>query len=148
MKKLIVLFCIVIAACKTKEHIPSDILSQDKMQSVVWDMMRADQYLGDFVFPTDTSLNKDSQSIRMYQQVLAIHQLSKEEFTRSWNYYKAHPALMQQIMDTVSRKQVNASPIVTPLPDSNLTLPPPVKKHIPIPDSVLHQRRKKVLQAQ
>jgi hypothetical protein len=117
------------------------------MQAIVWDMMRADQYLGDFVFPKDTSINKDSQSIRMYQQILAIHKLSKEEFNRSWNYYKAHPALMQQIMDTVSRKPVNASPITAPVPDSLLPPePPPVKKHIPIPDSVLHQRRKKVLQ--
>ena len=148
---LVVSICTVpvISSCKQKDRIPSYVLPQAKMKAVIWDMMRADQFLSDFVFPHDSSLNKDSESIRYYQQVLAIHDLSKEEFNRSWNYYKEHPALMQVIMDSIGTTNVNTLPVtVNPTPDSALVPSPPVKKHIPIPDSILRQRGKKLLEAQ
>jgi len=125
--RLVVFICIVItvAACKKSQKIPSNILSQQKMQAVVWDMMRADQYLGDFVFPRDTSLVKDSESIHYYQQVLAIHKLSKEQFTRSWKYYNEHPALMQAIMDSIGKMPVsNFTPPITPTADTDYSAKP------------------------
>ena len=137
-----------ISACKKKEKIPSYILPQEKMKVVVWDLMRVDQFLGDFVFPYDTALNKDSQSIRYYQQVLAIHNLSKEEFNRSWTYYNEHPGFMQAIMDSIGKINTATLPVTAnPTPDTVKT-PPPVKKRFLTPDSIIRQRGKKVLEVQ
>jgi len=145
----VVLVCSVltISSCNKSQKIPSNVLTQDKMQAVVWDMMRADQFLGDFVFAYDTTANKDSQSIRLYQQVLAIHKLSKEDFNRSWKYYKDHPALMQIIMDSIGRKQVNGPSVVNAIPDTALPVTP-TKKFVPRPDTILRKRNKKDLQVQ
>jgi hypothetical protein len=76
------------------------------MQSVVWDMMRADQFLLDFVLNKDSTKNKKDESIRMYRQVLAIHGLSHEDFQRNMDYYRSHPSLMRAVMDSISKMQV------------------------------------------
>ena len=33
------------AGCKSKNTVPRGVLSPDKMEAVLWDMMRADQFL-------------------------------------------------------------------------------------------------------
>ena len=53
-----------------------DILPQKKMQAVLWDMMRADQFLTDYVLNKDSSLNKITESLKYYQQIFAIHKIT------------------------------------------------------------------------
>lgn len=99
---IVMIICCLVAGCGAKEKLPADILEREKMQAVMWDMMRADQFLSGYALGSDSTMNKDSFSIRTYQQVLALHNLSKEKFAKSFAYYKANPALMKQIMDTLS----------------------------------------------
>jgi len=97
-------FFLFITGCKSKNKIPVDVLPQYKMQAVLWDVMRADQYLADFVLNKDTSLNKKNESINLYRQIFASHKITKEEFSRSLSYYEMHPELMAVIMDSISKK--------------------------------------------
>jgi len=97
---------ILIIGCGNKDGIPSDVLPQKKMQAVLWDMMRADQFLSDYVLNKDTSLKQNVESIKLYQQILAIHAISKEKFERSFDFYQAHQLLLRAIMDSI----VNAPP--------------------------------------
>ena len=87
--------------CKN-DNAPSGVLSKDEMRSVLWDMMRADQFLADYVFSRDTTLNKKSESIKLYREVFDIHHISKEQFQKSYTYYKTHPLLLKVIMDSLS----------------------------------------------
>ncbi len=61
------------------------------MQAVLWDLMRADQFLADYVFNKDSSLDKTTESLKYYQKIFAIHKVSKEEFQESFSFYQAHP---------------------------------------------------------
>jgi hypothetical protein len=88
--------------------VPSGILSPKEMQAVMWDMLRADQFLTSFVFNKDSTLNKTTESIKYYQQVFSIHQISEEEFQKSFSYYKAHPSLFKIIMDSLSKTTTDA----------------------------------------
>jgi Domain of unknown function (DUF4296) len=119
---LIIYISLFTAGCKSKNAIPGNVLSQKEMQTVLWDMMRADQFLADYVLNKDTSLKKKTESIKLYQQVLAINGVTKEKFERSFTYYKSHPLLLKVIMDSI----VNAAP--EPIADTT--------RHNPIKDSL------------
>lgn len=103
---LINLIILFIAGCKDKNAVPGNVLPQKKMQAVLWDMMRADQFLADYVLNKDTSLKKKTESIKLYQQILTINGVSKEKFEQSFSFYKSHPLLLKVIMDSI----FNASP--------------------------------------
>lgn len=123
---LICLFCMVMIACSSREHLPAGVLPAEKMESLLWDLMRADQFLSDYVLSKDTSLNKSSESIKLYRQIFMIHGVTKQEFRESMIYYKAHPVQLKAIMDSVSNKVLNipadtSAQIATPVPDTRDT---------------------------
>lgn len=116
--------------CKNKDGIPNAVLSQKKMQSILWDMVRVDQFLTDYVLNKDSSLNKITESLKYYQQIFAIHKVSKEEFQYSFSFYKSHPALLKPILDSIGTP-LNEVPVQPVKPDS---VPVPV---IPVQDTII-----------
>jgi len=120
---LLIICCfLIIDGCKNKNRIPADIIPQKKMQAVLWDMMRADQFLSDFVLNKDSSLDKRTESIKLYSRVFAIHHISKEQYERSFSFYKTHPALFKLLMDSLSTAKAEAPTemITQPVPADSL----------------------------
>ncbi len=142
---LFILFALfVFAACKGKNRIPADVLSQKKMQAVMWDMMRADHFLTDYVFNKDSGVDKTAESFKYYQQIFALHQTNTEQFRKSYSFYTSHPNLFKAIMDSMSKPiaaEEAPTQIVQPLaqPDSAQSLTKP----LPITDTVIRLRKKK-----
>jgi len=135
MRLLLLSFVLLtgIAGCNRKEGIPSDILPQDKMQAILSDIMRADQFLNDYVLSKDSSLNKDSARIEFYKQVFNIHKTSKSNFQKSFSYYKLHPARLKVLLDSNSVTKAptdvlpqlatdDTSTQVKPVPQSSIPL--------------------------
>ena len=81
----------------------------------MWDMMRADQFMGDYIFAKDSLANKADTSSKWYGEILALHKISQDLFKKSYNYYSAHPKLMRDLMDSVS-KQIDTSVVWLPRP--------------------------------
>ena len=135
---LLIISCVILVACKNKKAIPGGILPQKKMQEVLWDMMRADQFLTDFVINKDTAANRDTESIKLYRSIFAIHHISKKEFRESFLFYNDHPALLKTIMDSIAAKQIAVVPAMEARPDS---LVPPAKKIFPRPDTSKRSKR-------
>ena len=81
----------------------------------MWDMMRADQFMGDYIFSKDSLVNKSDTSSKWYGEILALHKISQEQFKKSYKYYSAHPKLMRDLMDSVS-KQIDTSVVWLPHP--------------------------------
>jgi len=96
----VLLFC----SCGHDNKLPKNVLAQDKMREVLWDMMNAGQYVSSYVLTKD-SIDKIGESTKVYGQVLQLHAVSKEEFERSYAYYRDHPELMKVILDSLSKKQ-------------------------------------------
>lgn len=144
---LIVLIIIFTTGCKSKNAVPDSVLPQKKMQVILWDMMRADQFLADYVLNKDSSLNKTTESLKYYQQIFAIHKTSKEEFQHSFSFYKSHPVLLKAIMDSISTPPSETTPgLATPdsvpaSPDLNkdTVIKEPEKK---LPDTSAIPKRK------
>jgi Domain of unknown function (DUF4296) len=105
---LIFSFLFILGGCKKKNAVPNGILPPPVMQAVLWDMMRADQFLADYVLNKDTSKNKKNESIKMYEQIFGFHKINKEQFKRSYSYYRSKPLLLKEIMDSIQSRKVIA----------------------------------------
>jgi hypothetical protein len=98
------LFCLIFffafAACTTEDtRVPKDILPADKMKIIVWDMMQAGAYAS-YLKEQDSSIK--SLNTAYLAEVLKLHNISKADFFKSFNFYQAHPILNQQLFDSVS----------------------------------------------
>ncbi|MGC4101840.1 DUF4296 domain-containing protein [Ferruginibacter sp.] len=104
MRKLIVLLCATfLFSCGNKSNIPGNVLKPAKMQLVLWDVLRADAFTFDYV-TKDTTRKPEAESIKMQLQIFAVHKTSKEEFYRSYEFYKTRPDLLQPMLDSIISK--------------------------------------------
>jgi hypothetical protein len=99
MKHLVFLFLIA-SFCSCKSSVPKDILPPKKMQAILWDIMQADE-LADYYSTSDSSFRSLSKHVDYYRKVFAVHQVSKDDFTRSLKYYQDHPANLKPVLDSL-----------------------------------------------
>ena len=97
---LLIFFVFLFFGCKNDEKIPKGILKQDQMRKVMWDLMRADAYVADFI-RKDSTRNQKNESIILYEKVFVIHSTSREIFKKSLAFYESHPELMKPISDSL-----------------------------------------------
>ncbi len=93
------LFFALLIACKNDE-IPKEILSQEKMEKVLWDLLRADEIV-DYNSALDSSINRLSSSVQLYQQIFKIHNITAQQFKKSFNYYQTHPGQLKPVLDSL-----------------------------------------------
>lgn len=91
-----------IYSCKGKT-VPPGILKPEKMQAVMWDMVRADVFAENFV-SRDSSKNKFTENTRLQKQILFENGISKEEYYNSLEYYEKQPVLFGVMLDSLSMK--------------------------------------------
>jgi hypothetical protein len=123
-------------ACTDKNKLPKDVLPQPKMQAVMWDLMRAGDFLNNYVLYRDTGVDKISESQKWNEKVFRIHRITREQFDKSYAYYRTHPQLMKAVMDSISKTKVEAPP--PPAPSSPVLSPDSLKKRM---DSLKHIRK-------
>jgi len=93
---------LVLVACSGKNDTPPDVLERKKMESLMWDMIQADQYYREYLIRD--SVGKDIQQMRynLYEEVFKIHKISRATFEKSYDYYSNRPKLMKDIFDSLS----------------------------------------------
>lgn len=104
---------LVVCSCG-KRDVPRGILPQKKMQSVLWDMIQADEFVRDYMLTRDTTLNDTLESTKLYTKVFELNKVTKDEFTRSFDYYKTHPSLMKEVMDSLNAMAQRTPEVSTP----------------------------------
>ena len=103
IKLLLIAAVLLVAACNDNDDVPSGILNQQKMQKVFWELTQADVYVNE-VIRKDTVRNKNlnQESISLQKKIFKLNNISKEDFYRSYDYYKNHPDKMKVILDSIS----------------------------------------------
>ena len=76
--------------------IPDNVLSQEKMVSVMVDVQLVEAAL--IVNQLKGDEAKEA-AVNYYDSVMKQHNISREEFDVSFKYYAEHPGLMEQIYD-------------------------------------------------
>jgi|ERR1039458_9699160 hypothetical protein len=108
---LIVLMPLIIQSCSAPVVvIPNDVLSQEKMVEVLTDIHLAESAI------TLKFTNKDTSKLQakvFYDFVYKAHKTTKEQFSKSYDFYVAHPELLNKIYDDVlielSKKQAEVN---------------------------------------
>lgn len=121
----LVLVILLITACNS--GIPKNVLPPARMQSVIWDLMRADE-MTNFYLDADSSYAGLEKHEALYQQILSIHGISREEFKKSLRYYESNPKYLKTVLDSlqhyadsVQRKKENQPvPVAPSRTDSSL----------------------------
>ena len=113
MRKLIFILGFVMVLFSCKQDKDSGILSTEKMEAILWDMMRADEMVN-YQFSIDTSLNRNKKASELYNQIFSIHKISKQEFDRNFKYYQSRPDLLKTIFDSLSSKSPTLTPAFEP----------------------------------
>jgi hypothetical protein len=84
----------------SEEKIPANVLPRQRMQSVLWDLFRADELLNQKQ-ALDTSFKRDPAADTLYQKVYTVHGITKEQFRNSYNWYQLHPKEMKVLIDSL-----------------------------------------------
>ena len=104
MKTVILLMLVfTLGSCSRSGKIPPEILSKEKMQTVLWQLMQADEYVNQQV-ARDSTQKKRLDKIKIYQQVFALNQTSEEEFRKSYRFYMGHPDISKVLFDSISER--------------------------------------------
>ncbi|MBN8862152.1 MAG: DUF4296 domain-containing protein [Sphingobacteriales bacterium] len=111
-------------ACNRGPKVPKGVLQPDKMEDVLWDMIQTGEFLSGYVLYRDTNINAVLESQRWYEKVYSFHQISKEDFKRSYNWYRDHPDMMKRILDSLSvRKDPEPTPAAVAKDSSSTSSP-------------------------
>ena len=79
---------------------PKDVLPVNTMKVVMFDMLKADEWYARKL-AGDTLMLRMKDDIPLYEQVFAIHKLTKKEFFDSYHYYEAHPVAYKELVDSL-----------------------------------------------
>ncbi len=96
-------FAVLLVSCKSKQVPDGKILSSDKMQAVMWDMLQADAYT-EFYLKKDSSKNIFLQNAALQKKIFSLHQISKEDFYKTYDFYSSHSSDMRILLDSISAK--------------------------------------------
>ncbi len=106
MRKGLLLLIVTIFAvsCSNKPAAPDRLLTREKMEDVLWDMMRADLFLNNYMVIKDTGLDKKKQGVELYSQILKMHKISQAQFRESFLFYRSQPLELKDLMDSLSHR--------------------------------------------
>ena len=76
------------------------MLPQNEMRKIMWDLMRADAYVSDFIMK-DSTRNQKEESVILYEKVFAMHSTTRETFKRSLTFYEGRPDMLKVITDSL-----------------------------------------------
>ena len=111
----LLLAVVLFASCENKNKIPDGILKPDKMQAVLWDVIRADAFSTEFL-KNDSKKDPTEENLKLQQQIFAIHKTTKVDFYRSYDYYKSdNTQLFKKMLDSmVTQAERNRNAPVKP----------------------------------
>jgi len=99
---------IIFTGCKGKVRPPKGVLSKEKMSSVLWDMFQAQGWAQQASLK-DSSLNLPAETKILSDKVLQIHNLSPQDFSKSYNWYLKHPDIFDELLDTLYMRKSRIS---------------------------------------
>ncbi len=102
-KHVFIIMTLFLFSCGNKNEIPKGILKPDKMQTVLWDVLREDAFTNDFI-KKDSAKKPEAESVKLQQRIFAIHKVTRTEFYDSYKFYLNHTALLQPLLDSMIAK--------------------------------------------
>jgi Domain of unknown function (DUF4296) len=93
------LLCTLLVACTNSNGLPSNTIPPKQMKLIVWDLMRADEVINNY-YTSDTLAGKQKR-LELYSQAFKLHNITKDEFYKSYTAYQQHPDIQKDLFDSV-----------------------------------------------
>ena len=127
-----ILFSLLLVSCADQSSRPTGVLSAEKMEAVLWDLLRAEQFVSNYVVGRDSSLSAKAKGPQLYAAILSKHGLTDSLFRVSLDFYKKHPKQLQPIMDSIGQRPISApTPLATLLETAVDSVTAPAAKSTP-----------------
>ena len=93
--------CLVffISCTPEDQKVPPEIMSIDSMKVIIWDMTLASEYAS---YRKELDTTRKPVNTAYFSEVLNTHHIDKSTFTRSFDFYQAHPALNKILWDSIT----------------------------------------------
>lgn len=91
---------ILMGSCGNNDQAPAGLLKPEKMQAVLWDVIKADAFTTEFI-KKDSSKNAVAENLKLQQEIFAIHKITKADFYTSYDYYKTNTVEFKKIIDSM-----------------------------------------------
>lgn len=98
---LLCLLCFVVS-CKSND-IPKRVIQPDLMGKVLFSLNMAEEFVNSYV-AKDSSRNKAQELQKEYQKVFLLFQVTKDDFEKSYEFYKTHPEIFKVLLDTLDAR--------------------------------------------
>jgi hypothetical protein len=95
---------LAVSSCSDKNSVPAGVMPHGKMEAVMWDVIQSEQYSAAYLAKDSAHLNLKMENLRLYDEVFRLHQVSREEFRRSYQYYMGRADLAQVLFDSLLAK--------------------------------------------
>ncbi len=102
---LILFFIVAIVSCNSLSNQEQEILNEDKMATVIYDVLLAESFAESYLMK-DTMKNKDSTLQIEMDKVLKVHSISSQTFAKSYRFYKSNPLTLERILDSANERAV------------------------------------------
>jgi hypothetical protein len=128
MKASLLVFSLVfVVSCTNPSKIPEGVLSKQKMEVILWDLIQADRFSASFLMRDSTKTNIHSENMKLYQRVFQMHKISKEEFEKSFKFYLSRPDITKIMFDSIAVKAERQRPSIYTSDSVNKNLPVPIR---------------------
>ena len=111
MIRCMVIGLILVFFHSCKESIPSGIIEPEKMQAIIWDVLRADA-LSQQIINRDSSKVLAEENVKLTKKVFEIHAITEEQYQKSYSYYTQHPDKLKTILDSLNARQIRKAAAV------------------------------------
>ena len=98
----LLLLTVLFASCGSSA-VPSGIISSDRMETILWQLMQSDEYVNTVV-AKDPSKKSSTERMKIYQQVFDLNKTSMREFKKSYQFYMEHPDITKIMFDSIIAK--------------------------------------------
>lgn len=105
MRFTVILFFIVVVSCKDLSKQEEEMLNEDRMATVIYDVLLAESFAESYLMK-DTMKNKDSTLQVEMDKLLKVHRISSQTFAKSYRFYKSNPVTLERILDSANERAV------------------------------------------
>jgi len=95
-----ILIIFFLAGCSPKNKVPAGVLSPQTMRTIIWDLMRADEYVNSYLVSKNAAELKTERTI-LYEQIFRLHAVDQKKFQKSLTFYQARPDLLKIVTDSL-----------------------------------------------
>ncbi len=92
---------LIFVSCSGKDRIPEGVIQFKEMQNILWDITRA-QVLSAELARKDSTINEIAEIKVLDAKIFALHHISENDFTKTYNWYTNHPDILRNVFDSLS----------------------------------------------